>query len=95
MAKRKTKAERIEDEKTALRQRVVDMLSGANGGVIEIDEGCVYPDTLSRWLCAIRETLLTQEQRDERPGLMNPAALGYFATAESAADFLYQHGVRA
>ena len=95
MAKRKTKCERIEGEKAALRQRVTDMLSGANGGVVEIDEGCVYADTLSRWLCAIRETLLTQEQRDEHPGLMIPACLGNFETPEKAADFLYRRGVRA
>ena len=97
MAKRKTKAERIEDEKAALQQRLADMLRGAEGGDLDPDDDCaaIYPGILSNWLSAIRWTLLTKEQRDERPGMMNPACLGYFENVPKATDWLYEYGVRA
>ena len=96
MTKRKTKAQREQEQRAALLRRVVDIYSGGCERSMEpvpVFQDDVTPMELSRILTALRD-LLGDGPHAEWWG-WEPRALGHFQTPELAAQHLYNAGFRA
>lgn len=95
------KQEKIDADKSAIRQRVYDMLRGASGGysLDRMDEdGLDIPCVVSveiygRWLKAI-ESELCSSLEAEWYKTIKVDELSKFETLDKAADTLYKRGVR-
>jgi hypothetical protein len=95
--KKRTKQQREEAEKAALRKRLRDMASGAYGDLSPLawdDEGDFTGmaaemglDAFGRWLGAIG--------RDFGGHYVEPSYLHHFDYLSTATDFLYDAGIRA
>lgn len=96
MAKRKTKAEREEEQRAALRLRLGDMMAGAQGEDPDSEDFCTlflanYPCVLE----AVKIRLMTPEFWDTNTYLTAAYSADEFETVEKLTDFLYRNGVRA
>lgn len=98
--KRKTKQQKISQEKAALKQRLADMARGAYGGNQPLDfdadtfgvmSGEMGLDAFGRWLVAIGKYLLGEKHQY----LIELWNLAHFDSLDGAVDFLHEHGVRA
>lgn len=91
--KRKTKAEREQEQKDALLQRISDIYSGACGAAMD-DPETAFPTIadLSRVIPAVRE--LFGQPCDDWWG-WRAVALGDWETPEKAVEFLFENGFRA
>lgn len=89
MTKRQTKAQRKRLQKDALLQRIIDIYSGANGGVVDEFESC-FPVVLAKALPVMRETFGTKGSY-----IWSLHNLEEFETPSSACDYLFERGYRA
>lgn len=88
MKKRITKSQREAAAKAALRQRVFDIYSGAQGA--KWDEECfATAEVLSRVIPVLEKVFDTEEW------VFQAWNLGYFNGVDSATEFLFRNGVRA
>ncbi len=98
MTRRKTKAQREQEERAALRQRVDDLFAGATGEYW--DEECEpWPEDFMSFVRALHLAFFVRPDEDSGEhgneylwGLFN---LEKYRNPEAAADFLYEHDVRA
>lgn len=90
--KRKTKAQRIAAQKKALYQRVYDIACGACGRVLDNDDdNWLTSEELARFIPVLQQNF----GADDMTFLWSLHNLGHFETPTTAADFLYEYGVRA
>jgi len=108
MTKRKTNAQREAEQRSALFQRVYDVVSGACGRVLESQDSIecewLVPDELSRAVPALKEMFSGDQALDaqdkptgdwENDHLFELHYLDRFTSVGSITDFLFEHGVRA
>jgi len=91
MAKRKTKAQRQEEQKAALRRRVEDILVTAHWGTFDDGESLFLED-VPRAVFAVKTLLLPGDAEDMLTGIHN---VDEYANPVSLTDFLWRNGVRA
>ena len=98
MPKRKTKAQREQEQRNELYVRISDMAAGACGRRMDCDEEFFVPEDLARLIPVLRETYGVD--RDEEAGtysnqhLFRPHNLNYYTDLQSLVDFFFEHGVR-
>lgn len=88
--KRLTKAQKEEQAKDALKQRLSDIYSGAQG-MEWGDDDFATAELLSNVVPAIMEVFGI----DKTSWLVGPRVLNHFDNPASAAEFLFDQGVRA
>jgi hypothetical protein len=98
--KRKTKEQREEIARAALRQRIEDIALGAEGdeGVLDKNGWFAGAHCLSRLIPALRARFGLDDEGNERTDikyLWYPSNLDSFDNVDTITDFLYEHGVRA
>lgn len=89
--KRKTKAQKEAELKSALLDRIMDIYGGAAGCAWSEDEWATA-EIISRVMCAVRGIFLEGNAEDYRVGCH---IIEYYDNPAKAAEFLYNHGVRA
>ncbi len=89
--KRKTKSQREAEQKAALYRRVHDVYCGAAGKVWDGDDFATA-ENLSNIVPALRDIFGPQQ---EATYPWQPHCLHYFNDANTAANFLFEHGYRA
>ena len=92
MAKRKTQAQREQEQRDALQQRIADIYAGACGRVVSEDEDWPGIEDVGRIIPAVREVF--GEPFKDWFGYQ-PHNLGRWQTVVSATDFLFEYGFRA
>lgn len=90
-AKRKTKAQREAIQKAALRRRVADIAIGAAGYDFDSPDEFATAEFLERFVCAMKVCF----GNDRNEYLWKPHCLGKWENIDSAADALWENGVRA
>ena len=80
MTKRKKKA--------ALRQRLGDLLAGADGSNFNHTDGLIAPESLGRWLLAIKAVFFDDDAKHD--WVVGPACMDHYVTLDSATDFLFE-----
>jgi hypothetical protein len=96
--KRKTKEQREAEAKAALRQRVADIATGANGGLFDNDDEFATAGFLSRFIPALRAQFgIDSEGKaiDRWLFLWDLHNLHYYDNVDTTTDFLFEHDVRA
>lgn len=88
--KRKTKAQREQEQRAALLRRVTDIYSGAQGAVWDNDD-FVTAEILGQVIPVLRELFGTENTEY----LFSLHCLRYFDSAASATNHLFSNGVRA
>lgn len=88
--KRKTKAQREQEQRASLHQRIADVYSGAQGSSWDDAVDFATAEILSRVIPVLQSEFGTEERRC----LFGPHCLAYFDTPSSAADHLFRNGVR-
>lgn len=102
MAKRKTKAQREQEQYDALYQRVYDVVCGACGRAFDDDgeSDFLCPEDLSRVIPALQALFERKGHRGDEVVTLNeylfmPHNLNHYDTVSSIASFLWEHEVRA
>lgn len=105
MGKRKTKAQREQEQYDALYERIYGVCCGAAGREFDDENDWLCPEELSRVIPALREMFVeVTEVETVGPGpnwkretngyLFSPHNLDHYDKPETIADFLWKHGVR-
>lgn len=89
--KAKTKAQKEEEAKDALYQRVRDMAWGAAGYAVHEEDQTICLAVAARLIPVLREAF----RKDGNEYLFDPHNLDEYETVEKAVGFLFRHGVRA
>ena len=96
MAKRLTKQQKIELEKTALYQRIEDIVLGAcNGDVDQLSsDACIFPKTLGNILQAMKAAF-DPEDSEELKHLWFFWNFEHYERVDKMVEFYFNAGVRA
>lgn len=98
--KRKTKAQREDEARAALRHRVSDIAVGAAGYNFDTEDEWAGAQMLSRFLPALKAQF-GEEEEDEKGRksnnhfLFESHNLEHYDNIDSATDFLFKNGIRA
>ena len=90
--KRKTKAQREQEQRNALLIRIKDIYSGAMGYECGKDEWATA-EVLSRVIPVMKS--IFSKQIEERTYIWEPHNLNEFDNPDTATDFLFKYGFRA
>lgn len=98
MAKRKTKAQREQEQKDALRVRLGDMMAAVQGEIPEESDGdSLFLENYPAIRNAVKLCLMAKDFWDmkENEHLTAPYNADQFTTVDKLTEFLYRNGVRA
>lgn len=94
--KRKTKEQRYQEAKAALRQRVLDIMAGACSGDDPADpEYFVCVICLPAIVRGVELRLLPEDYKEKSAYLTASTNADQYETAEKLTNFLFEHGIRA